>query len=43
MLAAGVLHGNDWDRKGQRLKTLAGETQVEMGAYEWQGKSLVRK
>jgi hypothetical protein len=43
MLAVGVLHGGDWDRKGRRLATPTGETQVELGAYTWQGKILVRK
>ncbi|MEP7198627.1 MAG: hypothetical protein ABI874_02310, partial [Chloroflexota bacterium] len=42
-LAVGVMRGNDWDRKGRRLATSSGETQVELGQYAWQGKELIRK
>lgn len=43
MLAAGVVHGSDWDRRGRRLATPNGETQLELGAFDWHGKSLVRR
>jgi uncharacterized membrane protein len=43
LLAAGVMHGNDFDRKGRRLATTAGDTQVELGGFEWRGKTLVRR
>jgi hypothetical protein len=40
--AASVMHRNDFDRKGRRLATTAGDTQVELGGFEWQGRALVR-
>jgi hypothetical protein len=42
LLAAGVMHGNDFDHKGRRLATTAGCTQVELGGFEWQRRALVR-
>ncbi len=43
-IAVGAMHGSDWDRKGRRLATSTGETQVELGTYAWdaEGKHLMR-
>jgi len=43
MLAAGVVHGNDFDRKGRRLPMPNGDTQLELGSFDWIGKTLVRR